>query len=608
MSLPEMDLPQMSIVVVGHVDHGKSTVVGRLLADTGVLPQGRLEQVRETCRRNGRPFEYAYLIDALRDERSQGITIDAARVFFKSPRRRYLINDAPGHVEFLKNMVTGASRAEAALLVIDAQEGVRENSRRHGYLLWLLGIRKIAVLINKMDLAGYSQAVYEQVRGEFGKFLKGLGLKPLAWVPVSGLEGDNISHPSPHMPWYSGGTVLQTVDSFESDPPEVDQPLRLPVQDIYKFSAFGDDRRIVAGTLSAGRLAAGDELVFYPSGKRSTVNTLEVFAAAPPAEYQAGEPAGFTLREQIYIRRGELAVRSSERAPHVSTRLRASLFWLGRKPLRRGSQYTLKLGTARYPAQVEGVLRVVDAGREDLSGVEDHPGSEPSVERHRVAEIILRLEKPAAFDLASETRETSRFVLVEDYEISGGGIILEALPDEGQRARELVRLRNFKWIPSLIQAGERAERYRQGSALLLITGAQGAGRKRIANQLEAELFAAGRLVYFLGIGSVIHGLDADLSGEDRAAVRLEHIRRTAEVAHILLDAGVILLVTAVDLTPDDVELFRIAVGHEAVLTAWVGSQVTTGIIPDVILADAADVRGCSKRLKALLRQHGVIEE
>jgi len=171
-----------------------------------------------------------------------------------------------------------------------------------------------------------------------------------------------------------------------------------------------------------------------------------------------------------------------------------------------------------------------------------------------------------------------------------------------------VRQRNFRWIPSLIQAGERAERYRQGSALLLITGAQGAGRKRIANQLEAELFAAGRLVYFLGIGSVIYGLDADLSGEDRAEVRLEHIRRTAEVAHILLDAGVILLVTAVDLTSDDVELFRIAVGHEAVLTAWVGSRVTTGIIPDVILADAADVRGCTTRLKALLRQHGVIEE
>ena len=189
----------MSIVVVGHVDHGKSTVVGRLLADTGILPQGKLEQIQKACERAGRPFEYAYLIDALKDERSQGITIDAARVFFKSARRHYLINDAPGHVEFLKNMVTGAARAEAALLVIDAQEGIRENSRRHGYLLGLLGIRKVIVLINKMDLVGYREDVFNQIRAEYASFLAGTGLQPKDYIPVSGLGGDNISARGPNM-------------------------------------------------------------------------------------------------------------------------------------------------------------------------------------------------------------------------------------------------------------------------------------------------------------------------------------------------------------------------------------------------------------------------
>lgn len=596
----------MSIVVVGHVDHGKSTVVGRLLADTGVLPQGRLEQVQETCRRNGRPFEYAYLIDALRDERSQGITIDAARVFFKSPRRRYLINDAPGHVEFLKNMVTGASRAEAALLVIDAQEGVRENSRRHGYLLWMLGIRRIAVLINKMDLVDYSQAVFEAVRGEFAAFMANLGLSPAAFLPVSGMMGDNISNPSVRMPWHTGGTVLDALDRFESEPPAVDQPLRLPVQDIYKFSAYGDNRRIVAGSVAAGRAEVGDELVFYPSGKRSTVETIESFPPAALRSVAAGEPAALTLREQIYIQRGEVAARANERPPQVSTRLRTSLFWLGRQPLAKGREYLLKLGTARIPAQVEAVLRVVDAGREDLSGVEDdqHDATDLAVERHRVAEIVLKLARPAAFDLASEARDTARFVLVEDYEICGGGIVLEALPDQGEQTREQVRRRNFKWIPSLIHPDQRASAYHQRAALVLITGLQGAGRKRIANQLEKLLFEEGRLVYFLGIGSVIHGVDADLAGENPAEVRAEHIRRTAEVANILLDTGHILIVTAVELTPADLELFHLVAGGE-IITVWIGDNPSTGIEPDLVLSETANLDVCAARLHSLLEKRGL---
>jgi bifunctional enzyme CysN/CysC len=279
---------KMNIVVAGHVDHGKSTVIGRLLADTGSLPEGKLEQVRASCERNSRPFEYAFLIDALKDEQSQNITIDAARVFFKSNRRHYIIIDAPGHIEFIKNMVTGASRAEAALLVIDAAEGVQENSRRHGYLLWMLGIKQVVVLINKMDVVGYQESVFQAVQNEYAEFLKEIGLQPAHYIPVSGREGDMICGPSARLGWYTGPDVLTALDSFAKAPPSVDKPFRMPVQDIYKFTLFGDNRRIIAGTTAAGTLNTGDEVVFYPSGKRSIIKSFEGFAIDEKVSTRAG--------------------------------------------------------------------------------------------------------------------------------------------------------------------------------------------------------------------------------------------------------------------------------------------------------------------------------
>ncbi|MFZ9011950.1 MAG: GTP-binding protein, partial [Anaerohalosphaeraceae bacterium] len=214
-------LESMNIVICGHVDHGKSTVIGRLLADTGSLPDGKLEQVRENCRRNSKPFEYAFLLDALKDEQSQGITIDSARVFFKTGKRHYIIIDAPGHIEFLKNMVTGASHAEAALLVIDANEGVQENSRRHGYMISMLGIRQIVVLVNKMDLVGYKQEVFDSIVSEYTQFLSGIDVTAKAFIPVSGMEGDAIAELTDKMPWYSGQTTLEALDNFQKEPPPV---------------------------------------------------------------------------------------------------------------------------------------------------------------------------------------------------------------------------------------------------------------------------------------------------------------------------------------------------------------------------------------------------
>ncbi|HEY9013534.1 MAG TPA: GTP-binding protein, partial [Gemmatimonadales bacterium] len=476
---------RMNIVIVGHVDHGKSTVIGRLLADTHSLPEGKLEQVRAQCELNSKPFEYAFLLDALKDEQAQGITIDAARVFFKSQLRHYLILDAPGHIEFLKNMITGASRAEAALLVIDAAEGVQENSRRHGYMVSLLGIRQLAVVINKMDLVGWDKAVYERIVREYGAFLDQVGIQPASFIPVSARGGDNIASRSDSLPWYAGPTVLEALDAFKSEPAPVDRPFRMPVQDVYKFTKQGDDRRIVSGTIDSGGIAVGDSVIFYPSGKKSRVRSIEAFNRPVQNRAEAGWAVGFTLQEQIYITRGEMATLESQPRPQVTTRLRVSLFWLGKEPMVKRKEYLLKLGTARVTCRLEDIIRVMDASTLDATA------QRMVINRHDVAECVLKLDRAIACDLADDIASTSRFVIVDDYEIRGGGIVREALTDRQTAIRDRVLLRNYKWEPSIIQPERRAEKYNQKASLILVTGEDEHDRKGLAKALEGKLFEDG---------------------------------------------------------------------------------------------------------------------
>lgn len=414
---------QISIVMAGHVDHGKSTVIGRLLAEINALPQGKLEQVQEMCRRSARPFEYAFLLDALKDEQAQGITIDAARCFFRTEKRRYILIDAPGHVEFLKNMITGAARAEAALLVIDAQEGIRENTRRHGYMLSMLGLRQLSVVVNKMDLVGYSREKYEALCAEYGEFLAQLGIKPVSFIPVSGMEGVNIAERSGATPWYSGPTVLEQVESFSHKVEPVELPFRMPLQDVYRFTEDGDNRRIFAGTIETGSIRSGDEVVFLPSGKESRIATVERFNADSDEVAIAGEAPGFTLETQVYVRPGEWMVRRDQAPMEVTTRLRVNLFWMGRNPMVRGRRYKLKLGAARSQVTLVEILAVQDAA--ELANIE---GRE-QVERHEVAEVVLETPRAVAFDTVDRIELTSRLVIVDDYEIAGAGVILEALPN-----------------------------------------------------------------------------------------------------------------------------------------------------------------------------------
>ena len=344
---------QLKIVIVGHVDHGKSTFVGRLFHDTGSLPEGKLEQLQQSAERRGVPFEWANLMDALQAERDQNITIDTAQIWFRTPKRQYVIIDAPGHKEFIKNMVTGAANAEAALLLIDAHEGVQENSRRHGYLLNLLGIRQVAVLVNKMDLVAHREARFQEIEAEYRQWLGSIGLTPKIFIPITAKHGDNIAARSANMPWWSGPTVLETLDDFKvSERPE-GQPLRFAVQDVYRF----DERRILAGRVEAGSIHVDDRLLFCPGNKVSTVKSIERWNAPKTDRADAGESIGITLTEQIYVERGSVAALESA-PPFELTKFRARLFWLGRQPFRPNRRYKLKLATQEVECGIDSIQRV----------------------------------------------------------------------------------------------------------------------------------------------------------------------------------------------------------------------------------------------------------
>jgi bifunctional enzyme CysN/CysC len=528
---------QMNVVIVGHVDHGKSTVVGRLLADTGALPQGKLDAVRRECERTGKPFEYAFLLDALSDEQDQGITIDTARCFFKSAARDYIIIDAPGHIEFLKNMISGAARAEAAVLVIDAKEGVRENSRRHGYILSMLGIRQVLICVNKMDLIRYDEGQFHAIEHEYRKFLAGIGaVSPQRFIPVSAILGDNLAARGAGMPWYEGPTLLEALDGLVKAPPKADQPLRMPVQAVYKFTSRGDDRRIVAGRIEAGQASVGDKVVFSPSNKVGVIKTIEGFNTPPRARIGAGHSTGFTLTEEIYITRGEVMSHAG-RAPLVSTRLRTNLIWLGKKPFVAGRDYKLKLGTAAMPVRIHKIHKIIDAS---LSPVVGDGLDKDSVGRHDVADLVLETRQAVAFDLTADCEATGRFVIVDGYDVAGGGIITAAVADEHKDLRAEARTRDFHWVAGGVKGEERAQRFGHRAALIMFVGPAGAGKHRYARALEKALFDQGRNSYMLDGKNVLLGVDHDLWVD---AAQSELVRRFGEVAHLLVDSGLLVVST-----------------------------------------------------------------
>jgi sulfate adenylyltransferase large subunit/phosphoadenylyl-sulfate reductase (thioredoxin) len=407
--------PLVRTVIVGHVDHGKSTLIGRLLSETGSLPDGKLEQLKAVSARRGMAFEWSFLLDALQTERDQGITIDTSQIRFRTPSRDFVLIDAPGHTEFLRNMITGAAQADAALLLVDAAEGVREQTLRHAYLLHLLGIRQVVVVINKMDRVSYDERRFREIDAEITAHLGGFGLKPAAVIPISARHGDGVVERTAAIDWYQGPTVIEALDRFAPAQPATALPLRMPVQAVYKF----DDRRIVAGRIESGRIAVGDEIAVAPSGKRAVVRSIEAWpvnADAAPHAADAGQSVGITLDRELFISRGDVIALAQSRASS-GRRLKARIFWLHDTPLATRAFVTVRIGTAETRGTITAVANALDPG-------DQSPSNRDTVGQNHVGEVEIALSNPIVADLYEANPRTGRIVLDFGGRIAGGGLVL----------------------------------------------------------------------------------------------------------------------------------------------------------------------------------------
>jgi bifunctional enzyme CysN/CysC len=563
--------PTLSVVIVGHVDHGKSTLIGRLLHDCGALPPEKIAALRRQSKARGLvATEWSFVTDALQSERDQGITIDAAQVRFRSARREYVLVDAPGHKEFLKNMVTGAATADAAILVVDASEGVSEQTRRHAYVLRLLGLRQLIVAVNKMDLVGYAETVFRAVASSATAYLASIGLTPAATVPLSARHGDGIAAASPHFPWHDGPSLLEALDAFKAVDAFSNAPLRLPVQDIYKF----DERRIVVGRIETGRLRVGDKLIFEPGARSAAVQSIETWHVARPAvAVAAGQSVGIVLDDDIFVERGQVASHPECR-PLLATLLEARLLWLGREPLSPGQTLGLRLGMADHPVTVREIRTVLDLGRLE-------PYAAQSVGRNEIAEVVLSSRNPVVCDDADGGGFLARGALLQDGDIVAGCIVEWAGEAEpGINARDN--------IASIVSALERQARYRHSGGVVWLTGLSGAGKSTLALALERALFQRSWHCIVLDGDDVRETVNSDLgfAMEDRE----ENVRRIGEIAGLLAQSGQIAIIACISPARRARALARDAVGSDRFAEVFVKA--------DVEACAARDPKGLYRRAHA----------
>ena len=523
---------KLNIVAVGHVDHGKSTLIGRLLFDTNSLQDGAIEKVKRISEQNGKPFEYAYLLDAFEEEQKQGITIDTTKINFSTKKRDYIIIDAPGHKEFLKNMISGASSAEAALLMIDAKEGIQEQSRRHGYILSLLGISKVFVIVNKMDLIDYSEQKYNDIRQEFDKFLSNLNIFPIEYIPVAAFFGENIAKRSDNLSWYHGVTILEALDMIQKEPEAENKPLRFPIQDVYKF----DNRRIIAGKIESGTLKIGDEIIIKPSGKTTKVKSIENWPNPYDKDYvSAGMSVGITFEDEFFNKRGEV-ISHLENKPQKSNFFNANIFWMGKNPLVKGKTYKLKLTTQEMECEVYSINKVIDSSNLNESNHFD------CVNKNEVAEITIKTKQVVCFDEFVDFQTTGRFVIVDGFDVSGGGIVLKTDDTLKNRILEPAS-KNLKPRSRLITKQQKEKKLGQKAKVIWLTGLTGCGKNEIARKLEKKLFELDKTVCYLDSANLRFGISSDLEFSEAGAY--EQTRRIAEISNQFINNGIITIVTSI---------------------------------------------------------------
>ena len=539
---------QLSVVIVGHVDHGKSTLIGRLLHDTGSLEEGKLQEIEEVCKTRNVQMEWSFVLDALQAERDQAVTIDTTQIYFSTKLRDYVIIDAPGHREFLKNMISGAAQADAAVLVVDADEGIKEQTKRHAYMLHLLGMKQVAVVVNKMDSVKYDAKAFKKVSEDVEKYLKSIGLNASYIVPISARNGETLVERGDNMSWYKGKSVSEVLDSFEITTHSVEQDLRLPIQDIYRM----DEKRILVGRLETGTLCKGDTLFFSPTNEKAVVTSIEAWPEKDSlVKVRAGQSIAFTLSEPIFVERGHIA--SHEDAlPMLSNVFKANIFWFSEKELRVGDTYKVRFGTTETMVSVQSINNVVDTQTLDNSN------SAPSVEKNAVAEITLRSRDVLPIDPYTENSKLGRVVLYDGHDVAGGGHInMDGYPDQRQNSNP--KSKNIHKVRHSVTPNMRAERFGHQGGVFWLTGLSGSGKSTLAVAVEKEIFDRGMNAYVLDGDNVRYGLNSDLgfSPEDRA----ENIRRIGEVAALQANSGVIILSAFISPYQEDREKARRAAPH-----------------------------------------------
>ena len=516
--------PRLRFITCGSVDDGKSTLIGRLLFESKNLFDDQLSALERDSRRHGtqgESMDYALLLDGLEAEREQGITIDVAYRYFSTDRRSFIVADCPGHEQYTRNMATGASTADLAVVLVDARKGLLTQTRRHSYIAALLGIRHIVLAVNKMDLVDYSQRVFDDIDEAYRDLAATLGIAQVTAIPLSGLVGDNVIVRSERMPWYQGPALLEHLETVQITGHDKVQDFRLPVQWVCRPD---QNFRGFAGQVAAGTVRAGDEIMVLPSGRRSTVTSLQR-GADQVESVREGEPVVLTLADEIDISRGDMIVAASA-PPLVSDQFAAHLLWMSDAPLLPGRHYWLKIGARTVSAQVTEIKHKIDVN------TQEHLAAK-KLELNEVAACNLSLDHEIAFEAFADNRMLGAYILIDRMTLATVAC--------GTIDFALRRAANVHWQALDVDQSARAKIKGQIPRCLWFTGLSGSGKSTIANLVDKRLLASRHHTYLLDGDNVRHGLNRDLGFSDED--RVENIRRVAEVAKLMVDAGLIVIVS-----------------------------------------------------------------
>ena len=561
----------LRFITCGSVDDGKSTLIGRLLYDARAIFADQLEALEADSRRmgtQGQKIDFALLVDGLAAEREQGITIDVAYRFFATDNRKFIVADTPGHEQYTRNMATGASTADCAVILVDARKGVLTQTRRHSFLAHLLGVRHIVLAVNKMDLVGHDRTVFDRIRLAYRAFASSIGITDFRAIPLSGLTGENVASHADSMPWYDGPTLLEQLERVPVDDAAAGRGLRMPVQMVVRPDL---DFRGFAGLVESGTVRPGDAVRLLPSGRTSHVARI-VTADGDLAEGVAGQSLTLTLADEVDCARGDVIVAAAD-PPEVADRFEATLVWMADEPLLPGRPYLMKLATQTVSASVQGIDH-----RVDVNTVEEVPAR--TLDLNDIGVVRITTDRPVVFDRYEHSRALGGFILIDR--------LSNATVAAGMVRRALRRASNVHAHAHSITRESRAALKHQRPAVLWFTGLSGAGKSTIANLVEKKLHRMNRHTYLLDGDNVRHGLNGDLGFAP--ADRVENVRRIGEVAKLMADAGLIVLTAFISPFRAEREMVR------AMLPP--GEFVEIFIDTPLAEAEARDVKGLYAKARA----------